>query len=36
VTWTNTGTSKVMPVTDGWGDWNLPFAGYSSGGLLHP
>jgi lipoprotein-anchoring transpeptidase ErfK/SrfK len=34
VTWTNTGTSKVMPVTDGWGDWNLPFATYARGGLL--
>jgi len=36
VTWTNTGTSQVLPVTDGWGDWNLPFAQYAQGGLLPP
>lgn len=35
VTWTNTGTNKVLPVTDGWGDWNLPFSQYAKGGLLH-
>jgi lipoprotein-anchoring transpeptidase ErfK/SrfK len=34
VTWTNTGTSRVIPVTDGWGDWNLDWATYSHGGLL--
>lgn len=34
VTWTHTGTSKVVPVDDGWGDWNLPFAQYARGGLL--
>jgi lipoprotein-anchoring transpeptidase ErfK/SrfK len=34
VTWTNTGTSTVLPVDDGWGDWNLDWATYSQGGLL--
>ena len=36
VTWINTGTTKVVPVTDGYGDWNLPFARYAKGGLLPP
>ncbi|HSY14699.1 MAG TPA: L,D-transpeptidase [Jatrophihabitantaceae bacterium] len=36
VTWTHTGTSAVVPVTDGWGDWNLPWATYAAGGLLPP
>lgn len=36
VTWTHTGTRHVVPVWDGWGDWNLPFAKYARGGLLHP
>lgn len=36
VTWTNTGTSQVLPVTDGWGDWNLTFGQYEQGGLLRP
>ncbi len=36
VTWVNTGTSKVVPVTDGWGDWNLDFPTWSQGGLLSP
>jgi len=36
VTWTHTGTSKTVPVDDGWGDWNLPFAQYARGGLLAP
>lgn len=36
VTWYNTGTSKVLPVWDGWGDWNLPFSQYAKGGLLPP
>jgi lipoprotein-anchoring transpeptidase ErfK/SrfK len=34
VTWTNTGTSKVIPVGDGWGDWNLDWATWSAGGLV--
>jgi lipoprotein-anchoring transpeptidase ErfK/SrfK len=34
VTWTNTGTSQVIPVGDGWGDWNLAWATWSKGGLL--
>jgi lipoprotein-anchoring transpeptidase ErfK/SrfK len=34
VTWTNTGTSAVIPVDDGWGDWNLDWATYAQGGLL--
>jgi lipoprotein-anchoring transpeptidase ErfK/SrfK len=36
VSWTNTGTSQVLPVWDGYGDWNLPFASYARGGLLGP
>lgn len=36
VSWTYTGTSKVLPVDDGWGDWNLTFAQYQQGGLLPP
>jgi lipoprotein-anchoring transpeptidase ErfK/SrfK len=34
VTWTHTGTSQVIPVGDGWGDWNLDWATWSQGGLL--
>jgi lipoprotein-anchoring transpeptidase ErfK/SrfK len=34
VTWVNTGTNKVLPVEDGYGDWNLPWATYRQGGLL--
>jgi lipoprotein-anchoring transpeptidase ErfK/SrfK len=34
VTWTNTGTSKGVPVWDGYGDWNLSWASYQQGGLL--
>jgi lipoprotein-anchoring transpeptidase ErfK/SrfK len=34
VTWINTGTSKTIPVTDGWGDWNLDWATWTQGGLL--
>jgi lipoprotein-anchoring transpeptidase ErfK/SrfK len=34
VTWKNTGTSQVIPVGDGWGDWNLDWATWSKGGLL--
>lgn len=36
VTWTHTGTSAVLPVDDGYGDWNLSFATYARGGLLAP
>jgi lipoprotein-anchoring transpeptidase ErfK/SrfK len=36
VTWTNTGTNQVLPVWDGYGDWNLPFRVYARGGLLQP
>jgi lipoprotein-anchoring transpeptidase ErfK/SrfK len=36
VTWTDTGTAKVLPVTDGYGDWNLAWASYRRGGLLSP
>jgi lipoprotein-anchoring transpeptidase ErfK/SrfK len=36
VTWTHTGTKKVLPVWDGWGDWNVSFATYRHGGLLAP
>jgi lipoprotein-anchoring transpeptidase ErfK/SrfK len=36
VTWTNTGTSQVLPVWDGYGDWNLAWASYRQGGLLSP
>jgi lipoprotein-anchoring transpeptidase ErfK/SrfK len=36
VTWTNTGTSQVLPVWDGYGDWNLAWATYQQGGLLSP
>ena len=36
VSWVNTGTRKVLPVTDGWGDWNISFAAYAKGGLLAP
>jgi lipoprotein-anchoring transpeptidase ErfK/SrfK len=34
VTWTNTGTDQVIPVGDGWGDWNLDWPTYAQGGLL--
>lgn len=34
VTWTNTGTSQVVPVSDGYGDWNLAWPVYRQGGLL--
>jgi lipoprotein-anchoring transpeptidase ErfK/SrfK len=34
VSWTNTGTDKTIPVTDGWGDWNVDWATWSQGGLL--
>jgi len=34
VTWTNTGTGTVIPVEDGWGDWNLDWATWSQGGLV--
>jgi lipoprotein-anchoring transpeptidase ErfK/SrfK len=34
VTYTNTGTNQVIPVGDGWGDWNLDWATWSQGGLL--
>lgn len=36
VTWVHTGTTKLLPVWDGYGDWNLPFSQYARGGLLHP
>jgi lipoprotein-anchoring transpeptidase ErfK/SrfK len=36
VTWTHTGTAQVLPVWDGYGDWNLTFAAYQKGGLLAP
>jgi lipoprotein-anchoring transpeptidase ErfK/SrfK len=36
VTWVNTGTAQAIPVTDGWGDWNLDWATYAQGGLLSP
>jgi lipoprotein-anchoring transpeptidase ErfK/SrfK len=36
VSWTHTGSVKVIPVDDGWGDWNVPFARYAKGGLLPP
>lgn len=36
VTWKNTGTNQTVPVTDGWGDWNLDWATWSQGGLLPP
>jgi lipoprotein-anchoring transpeptidase ErfK/SrfK len=36
VTWTNTGTSQVVPVWDGYGDWNLAWSAYRQGGLLAP
>jgi lipoprotein-anchoring transpeptidase ErfK/SrfK len=36
VTWINTGTTQTIPVTDGWGDWNVPFATYARGGLRAP
>jgi lipoprotein-anchoring transpeptidase ErfK/SrfK len=34
VTYTNTGTGTVIPVGDGWGDWNLDWSTWSQGGLL--
>jgi lipoprotein-anchoring transpeptidase ErfK/SrfK len=35
VTWVHTGTNQVLPVDDGYGDWNLPWATYVRGGELH-
>jgi hypothetical protein len=29
-----TGTSKEMTLTNGFGDWNLPFSEYSQGSAL--
>jgi hypothetical protein len=34
VSWLNTGTSQVLPVEDGYGDWNVAWATYRRGGLL--
>jgi lipoprotein-anchoring transpeptidase ErfK/SrfK len=34
VTWKNTGTNQVIPVGDGWGDWNVDWATWSKGGKL--
>jgi lipoprotein-anchoring transpeptidase ErfK/SrfK len=36
VTYVNTGTSTVIPATDGWGDWNVDWATWQQGGLLAP
>ena len=36
VSWTNTGSTQVLPVWDGYGDWNLPWVIYAKGGLLAP
>jgi hypothetical protein len=36
VSWTNTGSTQVLPVWDGYGDWNLLWAIYARGGLLAP
>jgi lipoprotein-anchoring transpeptidase ErfK/SrfK len=36
VTYTNTGTGTVIPVGDGWGDWNLDWNTWTQGGLLSP
>jgi hypothetical protein len=30
-----TGTDKPMTLTNGIGDWNLPFAEYAQGSALH-
>ncbi len=34
VTYTNTGTSNVMPSWDGWGDWNVSWSEWEQGNLL--
>jgi lipoprotein-anchoring transpeptidase ErfK/SrfK len=34
VTYTNTGTSNVMPSWDGFGDWNVPWSQWQAGNLL--
>jgi lipoprotein-anchoring transpeptidase ErfK/SrfK len=34
VTYVNTGTSQVIPATDGWGDWNVDWATWQQGGQL--
>jgi lipoprotein-anchoring transpeptidase ErfK/SrfK len=34
VTYKHTGTSTVIPATDGWGDWNVDWATWQHGGLL--
>jgi lipoprotein-anchoring transpeptidase ErfK/SrfK len=34
VTYTNTGTSNVMPSWDGWGDWNVSWSDWEQGNLL--
>ncbi len=36
VTWINTGTSHVLPVWDGFGDWNVSWSAYRLGGRLGP
>lgn len=36
VTFVHTGTTQVIPPTDGWGDWNVAWATYEKGGLLAP
>lgn len=36
VSYAHTGTSRTVPVSDGWGDWNLPWSTYRHGGLLSP
>jgi hypothetical protein len=32
--WVNTGTNNVLPVEDGYGDWNVAWVTYRRGGLL--
>jgi lipoprotein-anchoring transpeptidase ErfK/SrfK len=34
VTYSNTGTSNVMPSWDGFGDWNVPWSEWEQGNLL--
>jgi len=34
VTYSNTGTSNVMPSWDGFGDWNVPWSQWQAGNLL--
>lgn len=36
VSYVNTGTSTVIPATDGWGDWNVDWATWQQGGSLAP